>query len=239
MRILITVFILSISINLSAQSWFKESVKGNGEMTTITRNVGDYAEITIAGPFHAKLVKGKEGKLEISVEENLKQYLVTKVKNGKLTIRWDNNFKVKPKKPIHISIPFKEIEGLVMAGSGDVKSVDEISATDFSIKLAGSGSLNLLLSADEVTCTMAGSGNITLVGNSRELDCSKAGSGDFYGYEFTCEDVDIEGAGSGNAEIYVTKVLDAKTAGSGNIYYKGVPKSNNVKVAGSGSIIMK
>lgn len=239
MKYLISVFILSISLNLGAQSWFKESVKGNGDIKTITRNVGEYAEITVAGSFDVTLLQGKEGKLEISVEENLIKYLVTKVKNGKLVIRWDNNFKVKPKKPVHISVPFKEIEALVTAGSGDVVSVDEISASDFSIKSAGSGNVKLLLSADDVNCSMAGSGNITLVGVSRELDCSKAGSGNLYAYKFVSEDVEINAAGSGNAEVYATEVLDAKTAGSGNIYYKGAPKSNNTKVAGSGSIIMK
>ncbi len=239
MRFFITVFIVSISLNLSAQSWFKESVKGNGELVTFTREVDEYDEITIAGSFDIKLVKGKEGKLEISVEENLKKYLVTKVKNGKLVIRWDNNFKVKPKKAINITIPFKDIEELVLAGSGDIKSVDEIEATDFGIKIAGSGNVELLLSADDVACSMAGSGNVTLVGESRELDCSKAGSGNFNGYKFICEDVHVEGAGSGNAEVYATQIISAKIAGSGNIYYKGTPKTNNTKVAGSGSIIMK
>ncbi len=239
MRIFITVFIVSISLNLSAQSWFKESVKGNGELVTFTRDVDDYAEITIAGSFDIKLVKGTEGKLEISVEKNLKKYLVTKVKNGKLVIRWDNNFKVKPKKAINITIPFKDIEELVLAGSGDIISVDEIEATDFGIKIAGSGNVDLKLSADDVDCTMAGSGNVTLVGEARKLDCSKAGSGNFDGYEFICEEVHVDGAGSGNAKVYATEIISAKIAGSGNIHYKGKPKTNNTKVAGSGSIIMK
>lgn len=239
MRYLTILITLFLSLQISAQSWFKESVKGNGELTSFTRDVGNYDKITVAGSFNIELVKGKEGKLDISVESNLKKYLVTKVKNGKLVIRWDNNFKVRPKKSVNITVAFKNFDELVLAGSGDIKAKDKIVADDFEIKLAGSGNINLLLSSNEVECSMAGSGNLTLVGDSKELDCSKAGSGDFYGYDFRCENVDIDEAGSGNAKVYVTNVLDAKTAGSGNIYYKGSPKENNTKVAGSGSIIMK
>jgi len=239
MRYLTIIFTLLLTINVSAQSWFKESVKGNGEVTTITRNVGEYDEITIAGPFHIDLVKGTEGKLEIAIEDNLEKYLVTKVKDGKLVIRWENNFKVQPNKSIHIVIPFESIEALVLAGSGDIKSKDEISATNFKVKSAGSGNIDLLISSDEVNCTMAGSGNVTLEGDSRDFDCSKAGSGNLYAYDFECDNIDINGAGSGNAEVYVTNILDAKTAGSGNIYYKGSPKENSTKIVGSGSILMK
>lgn len=239
MKKLTIILILLLSVNLSAQSWFKESVKGNGELRSSTRDVGEYDKITVAGSFNIVLVKGKEGNLDISVESNLEKYLVTKVKNGKLVIRWDNNFKVRPKKSVHIVVTFKSFDELVLAGSGDIEAKDEINADDFDIKLAGSGNIKLLLSSKDVDCTMAGSGNVTLIGDSTDLDCSKAGSGDFYGYDFKCENIDIDEAGSGDAKVYVTNVLDAKTAGSGNIFYKGSPKENNAKVAGSGSIIMK
>ncbi len=239
MRLLITVFILSIGLHVNAQSWFKESVKGNGELVNITRNTAEYDELSVAGSFEVTLVKGEEGKLEVSVEENLKKHLVTKVKDGKLIIRWDNNFKVKPKKTVRIKVPFEDIEAVSLAGSGNIESDDVIKSNDFAINTAGSGDIALKLSATDVSCNMAGSGNVSLVGSSSKFDCSKAGSGNLYSYKFACENVKIEGVGSGNAEVYVSVFLNAKIAGSGNIYYKGSPKNNDIKVAGSGSIIMK
>lgn len=239
MKYIIAILTLLLTVNLSAQSWFGKSIKGNGEKSNITRNIDNYDKITVAGPFEINLVKGIEGKLEITIEENLEEYLVTKVKDGKLLIRWKECCKINPRKKVSITIPFKNIEALTLAGSGEIKNKDKITSNDFTIKLAGSGNINLLLSSKQVKCTMAGSGTVSLEGDSVDFECSKAGSGDYFGYDFICRNIDIEGAGSGDAQVNATDVLEAKIAGSGNIYYKGNPTKNSIKNVGSGSAIMK
>ncbi|MEN8123118.1 MAG: head GIN domain-containing protein [Bacteroidota bacterium] len=235
----ITIILVLLSINLTAQSWFGKTIKGNNEKTTITRTTSNYEKISVAGPFDINLVKGKEGKLTITIENNLVEYLVTEVKNGKLSIKWKKLYRIKPNAVVRITVPFNKIEAVSLAGSGSYNGTDKITAHDFDIELAGSGSIDLHISSQDVDCSMAGSGDITLKGDSREFDCSKAGSGDLFGFDFKCENIELEEVGSGDAEIYVTNNLQASIAGSGNIYYKGNPAKNNIKVAGSGSAIMK
>ena len=239
MKTLTLTIALLLSINLSAQSWFGKKVIGNGNQITIERTVQDYEDINVAGAFDIELVKGKEGDLSILIDENLQDYLVTKLKGETLYIRWKREYKVRPKHTVQIQIPFKEIDGVSLVGSGSISNKDIINSPNFEIDLAGSGTINLHLETNDTDCSMAGSGSVILKGNSNDFVCSKAGSGDLQSYDFTCNRIAISSAGSGSAEVFVTDTLQAQTAGSGSIHYKGDPKHDSLRVAGSGRILMK
>jgi len=240
MKYLIITAALFISMQVTAQSWFsKQKIKGNAKVETITRNLSGYEKISVSGNFDIVLIKGKEGELTITIEENLKEYLVTKIKNDKLIIRWNEKYNVRSTKTVQITVPFNDIKEVNLSGSGSIVNRDKINASDFEINLAGSGNINLSLSSQDVDCSMAGSGVVKLIGTAESFECSKAGSGVFMGYNFICKNINISSAGSGDAEISATDYLEADTAGSGSIYYKGNPKKDRLRVAGSGSIKMK
>ena len=60
-----------------AQWWGGKKVKGNGNMTTETRNTGDYDGVKCAGSMDYILVAGTEGKIKLEGESNLLEYIIT------------------------------------------------------------------------------------------------------------------------------------------------------------------
>ena len=52
----------------------QKRIKGNGNMTAITRATSNYNTVSFAGSFDYVLISGKEGKIKIEGEENLLQY---------------------------------------------------------------------------------------------------------------------------------------------------------------------
>jgi hypothetical protein len=240
MKYYILAFITIISIQLSAQSWWsKHNIKGNGNIETITRNLSDYDRISVGGPFEIILVKGEIGKLNITIEENLKETLITKVENKKLTIRWKRGYIVKPKETIHITIPIVELQKISFSGSGSISNQKLIVTDEFEIEMAGSGKLNLSIESDEVVCSMAGSGVILLTGKAKKFDVSKVGSGELKATGFVCDIIDVSSAGSGITEINATDYLEVNSVGSGNIFYANKPKNEQIKVTGSGVVKLK
>lgn len=236
MKILKSVVIaLIICVGFQANAHGKK-VKGNGNVVTENRTTIDYEKIAVAGAFDVTLVAGKEGELTIEIEDNLSQYLITEVKEGTLKVKWKKGINVRTKKGVKITIPFKQINSVSLAGSGNIKTKDVISSHDLVLKIAGSGNLDLDVKASELITKIAGSGDMSIKGNTTNLICKIAGSGDFDSYDLTTQDSEIKIAGSGSVRTTVNGKLSAKIVGSGSVYYKGTGTTENVKVAGSGSV---
>ena len=230
----IIIILLAFTANVNAQ-WYGKKIKGNGNVVTETRNVSDYSQIAVAGSFDVKLIAGKEGKLIIKGEDNLLEYLITEVKDGKLKIKWEKGININTTKELLVTVPFEDIEAVSLAGSGDVFSEDTIKTDNLKVALAGSGDVKLIINASSISSAVSGSGDIKLMGSSENLKCAIAGSGDINGYELASDNVEVSIAGSGDIKVNAKENLKARISGSGDVYYKGNPRQD-VKVSGSGSV---
>lgn len=233
----LTVLLALISISItSAQNWNKEKIKGNGVQATITRTTEPYDKISTGGSFNVELVSGKEGTITIEGDENIINHIVTEVVGNELKVHFEKDKSYNYKQDITITIPFEEISEISFAGSGNLITKNAINANDFEAKMAGSGNCTLELNAKNIVAKIAGSGNLKLSGTTTELEAKTAGSGDLNCTKLTSENANVAVAGSGSLEVNCTNNLIAKVAGSGNIQYKGKPKTIDSNVAGSGDI---
>ena len=234
-KVIALIVLVAFTTSMHAQ-WFNKRIRGNGNMITKTRNVGEFDKVAVGGSFDVKLIAGTEGSVTIKVDENLLEYLVTKVEDGKLKLRWKKGINISARKGILITVPFKDIEGVSLSGSGDVYSEDTIKADKFRAALSGSGNVKLSVDAQEVSSAISGSGDIDLVGSTKQLKCSISGSGNIRAYELKSNNADVRIAGSGNIRVFVDENLKARIAGSGSIHYKGNPKKQDTKISGSGNV---
>lgn len=207
-------------------------------MTTITRTTSDYDGISCAGSFDYILVAGTEGTIKIEGEENLLEYIITEVKGGTLIIKTRDriNMSTSRNKTIKITIPFKDINSVSLAGSGDLWNEDKITTTNMKVALAGSGDVILNIETSITKANLAGSGDLTLKGTTNDLQVQVSGSGNIHGFDLKSINTEVTVAGSGDADVVCSGNLKARVSGSGDIRYKGNPKTEDSKVAGSGSI---
>lgn len=221
-----------------AQWWGNKKVKGNGNMTTETRNTGDYDGVKCAGSMDYILVAGTEGKIKLEGESNLLEHIITEIKGNDLIIKVEKGVNLSPSwnKTIKVTIPFKDISSVSLAGSGDLWNEDKITASDFDVSLAGSGDMILNVDATSVEGSLAGSGDITLKGNTNNLSLRLAGSGDIHAFGLQSNHTEATIAGSGDIEVVSNQSLKARVSGSGDIEYRGKPSKEDTKVSGSGSI---
>ena len=239
-KIIITSIILMLSFSINAQSWWNSNkVRGNGKMKTEVRKTSDYESVSSAGNFDVKLVPGREGKITLHGESNLLKYVITEVKNGKLSIKVKKRTNIRITKKFVVTVPYKSIEKVALAGSGDITNSGTISSDDFKVSLAGSGDIDLHVKTGTIKTSIAGSGNINLRGKSNSLSCSIAGSGDVNAYGLSTKATNVSVAGSGNVKTTVSESIKARVAGSGTIYYKGNPDKIDSKTNGSGRIVSR
>jgi len=229
--------IVLFSASCTAQ-WGKK-VKGNGNVTTIERSVGDYDRVGVSGFFDVDLVSGNEGEITLKGESNLLEHIVTEVKNGQLNIKVEKGYNLRPsnwKDGIHITVPIESIDGVALSGSGDIVGKTKIKSDNFKTSMSGSGDITLDIDANSVSSSMSGSGDIRLSGSTTSFEATISGSGDIAAFDLEADNVDATVSGSANIEVTATKMLKARVSGSGDIDYKGNPGKVDTKTSGSGDI---
>lgn len=230
---LVTLF----TISCTAQ-WGKK-VNGNGNMVTVERSTGDYEAVAVSGWFDVDLVDGNEGDITLKGEENLLEHIITEVKDGKLVIKVEKGYNLKPstwKEGIHITVPVESINSVALSGSGDIVGKKTIKTSNFNTSMSGSGDITLAVESNSVNASMSGSGDITLSGSTTDFDVTISGSGDIKAYELEADNVDATVSGSADIKITAKQKLKARVSGSGDISYKGNPEKVDTKTSGSGDI---
>ncbi len=229
--------ILLLTASCTAQ-WGKR-IKGNGNMVTIDRSVGDYDAIASSGWLDLDLVDGQEGEITLEGESNLLEYIKTEVKDGKLVIKVRKGINLKPSswnKGIRITVPVESVSSITLSGSGDIVGKTTIKADNFKTAMSGSGDITLAVEANNIKASMSGSGDITLNGNTTSFEVTVSGSGDIKAYGLEADNVDATISGSADIKVTVNKKLKARVSGSGDISYRGKPEKVDTKTSGSGDI---
>ena len=122
MKKLSTLVLALCMVAVTHAQWGKR-VKGNGDVVTIERSVGEYDAVALAGWFDVELVSGSEGEITLKGESNLLEYIKTEVKNGKLVIKAEKGVNLRPSNwnsGIHVTVPVEEVSSVSLSGSGDI-----------------------------------------------------------------------------------------------------------------------
>ncbi|NND62901.1 MAG: DUF2807 domain-containing protein [Flavobacteriaceae bacterium] len=235
-KITLTVALALVGLSNAQAQWGNKKVVGNGNVTTKTVSTGSYDAVKGVGSMDVHLVKGNEGDIKVTTDENLQEYVIIEVKDNALIVRTKKNYYLKTKKGIHVTVPFQDISKVALTGSGDIDTKDTIDAPNLEVSITGSGDVNLDVNSGMLEVRVTGSGDVELSGKTNDLDVSISGSGDFSGFDLEANNTEARVSGSGDAQVVARKSIKARVNGSGDITYKGNPERRDNKTSGSGDI---
>jgi hypothetical protein len=231
--VVVSVMVLSI---LACQVGGLTGVRGSGNIVEEDRAVSGFTGVALAGIGELTIEVGERESLRIEAEDNLMQYFETEVRNGVLEIGVQDGVNLNPRRPVRFYLTVKELDTIVLSGSGDIKAPD-LEAERFSVTISGSGDVEMGdLSADMLNVTISGSGNLDIFGGQiEEQDITISGSGEYQAGDLSSESVEITISGSGNATVWATDSLDVRISGSGSVNYYGNPRTT-FSASGSGKL---
>ena len=237
MKKIITLCLALSFVGITHAQW--KRIKGNGNVVTIDRSVGEYDTVALAGWFDLELVSGSEGDITLKGESNLLEYIKTEVKDGKLVIKTRKGVNLKPsswKSGILVVVPVESIDGVSLSGSGDITSRTTLKSDSFETRISGSGDIVLDVEANSVEASMSGSGDMKLNGKASDFEVQVSGSGDISAYGLEADHVTVQVSGSADVEVTAKQSIKARVSGSGDISYRGNPGKIDTKSSGSGDI---
>jgi len=209
------------------------------------RNLSGFHAIKISNAFTVYISQGNEDAVAISASKaEYKAKIITKVENGVLIIRFDEDKKFwkgwngdKQKLTAYISI--KKLDRLDVSGACDVYFEEGLSAEGLSVDLSGASDIKGKIEAKTLKVDISGASGATISGNAATLDIEASGASDFKGYELVTNYCDARASGASSVNITVNKELNANASGASSVRFKGEGLIRDIKTSGSSNVTRK
>lgn len=220
-----------------------QGVVGSGELIVEEIDLDAFTGVELATRGDLHIVMGEEEQLRIEAEDNLLQYFQVEVRGDRLWIGNRVGALLHPTRPVNFYLTAKELDEIVVSGSGDVRAPD-LEGERISVVITGSGDVETgQLFAEAVKLRIRGSGDLEIAGSEAAgHQITISGSGDVSIGDLGGDTVRVRISGSGNVEVLGGEVgeQDVTTGGSGD-YEAGQLRSAEarVRISGSGSVTVQ
>ncbi|MCK6447659.1 MAG: DUF2807 domain-containing protein [Planctomycetes bacterium] len=208
--------LLSSSCVVSCGSWgaWGADVVGSGVARTESRSVGGFERIHVNGSTDVVAEIGATPSLEVTADDNVLQYLETRVEDGTLVVELKSGSYSLRVQPV-VKVVAPTLVGLEVDGSSDA-TISKLTGAGFAIEIDGSG-------------------NVRCSGAVDALDVDISGSGDVRARDLAAKRVTVGISGSGDVHVQALETLSVSIAGSGDVRYAGEPQVTQ-SIAGSGDV---
>jgi hypothetical protein len=211
----------------------------SGKYSTDTKKIDLNAikHIIISVPFNVEIERGESDNLTLVGNNKMFDQIQTDINGDTLALnyRWFNSWMVWENSQIKLKIMLRNTETIEIRSSSNVKT-NNLQGDLLTVVNKGSGDIYMVnTQVLMLRGVLWGSGDLRIGGSSQDAIIESFGSSDVDMKEFLVEHAKVDVSGSGDVVVSSKDSLDARIAGSGNIFYKNNPKINTIQI-GSGKV---
>lgn len=214
---------------------FDNAVSGNGNVISETRTVNDFHGISVAAGLKVFVNFGEmSNDIEVEADENLHEYINTRVDNGTLKIYTSRGIRNAKSKNIYINAG--QIDRLRASSAGKLTGSNTLISDELNIDVSSAAEVNVSIEAEDLDINVSSSAILHIDGFAQkvEVDISSAASLDAKG--LIVDICDIDASSAANAKINVKEKLNATASSAAHIRYAGNPETKNIKKSSAGSV---
>jgi hypothetical protein len=237
MKSLRLAMILTLSVVLvsCADCQWNRTVRGNGNIIKKDRPATYFDGVKVSSGIDVYLTQGDKETITVEADENLHEYILTEVKDGKLHVYTDNvNIREAERERVYVTI--KDVKSLKTSSAGDLIGETPVKGDNIEIGASSAGDIKIEVYAKEVEVDISSAGDIRLTGEADKLVADLSSAGDLNAGDFKVREAKVSVSSAGDATIYVTEKLVARSSSAGNITYQGSPKFVDAHSSSAGGI---
>ena len=189
------------------------------------RDVSNFHALSVSDAFVVEISVGNTESLEIEIEDEFKDDLVTEVRGGMLIIGLDDDDWSRKKRRMKNSakayLTVKSLDKIRISGAVSLRTLDILKSDRMSIELSGASVVNIELETDQLDLQASGASVINMEGSAKDQTVKMSGSCIYRAYDLESETALIRVSGASNARVYASEDLDVRASGASSIYYKG------------------
>jgi hypothetical protein len=233
----ILIVVLCIGISACADAQFRKTVYGNGDVVKKERNAIKATGIRVSSGIDVYLKQGDDFKLSVEADENLHDYILTELKGDVLHVYTDANIRQAESKKVYLTL--KEINSISCSSAGDLIGETPVKSDNLDLSASSAGDIKLEVYAKNIDISISSSGDITLNGEADFIEADLSSAGDLNAYNLKVREADVSASSAGDADIFVSEKLTARSSSAGDINYKGDPEYIDAHSSSAGGVHRK
>ena len=189
-------------------------VKGSGSVITQKRDLSGFTGVDFGGVFNVEINAGDEYAVEVEADDNLLQYITTRVDGETLKIGTEERINTKNRIKIRISAPNIE---MIEASGASRAVVNNVKNEKLVIDTGGASGVTVSGSTTTLVIDMGGASYVDASG----LSASK---------------VTVDGGGASRAKVNAGESLSVDLGGASRVSYTGTPTELKKSTSGASSV---
>ena len=241
---LITKFIVATLIALLFSSCIRSSInlgngiKGSGNITTDSRAANhDFKSIEVSRGIKVIVTQSDNKSISVEADDNLQQYISTKIENGVLIIESDTGYNSTETPVVNVKMPI--IIGLSTTSGSEISSVGVLKTENINVKSDSGSEINIEVEADAIKIESESGSSIEASGKALKLETSSSSGSQIDAKNLMTNEVIAQSASGSSTSVYPIVRLDAKASSGSSITYHKTPKTILKVVYFGGSVEQK
>lgn len=226
-------YLLILPVFLLSCHFMNDRIRGNGTVTTETRQATNFSKVDVGGNIHVYLKQDSAYSVRIETDENLLPYIVVRNDGDKLIIEPKDHHNLDGSNGIKVYVSAPVFKYLEASGASSFDSENKLTSSEMlSIELSGASHANIELQSPKVSSEISGASSVTLKGQTKDLVVDGEGASHAKCFDLMTENADIDVSGASSANVFASMTLNAEASGASHIKYRG---NATVKSSASGA----
>jgi len=208
---------------------------GSGNVITESRELDSVFAIRVELQATISIGQADSQSIDVSVDDNLQQYVETVVENGTLILRVADSVTI-TSYDLDIEIKLPDIRRIAVSGIATIVSSTVLDVDQLEVSVTGTGTIVLEVTAERLSTSVTGIADIDYEGMVTEHTIIIIGSATLSSYDLGTTSTTVSISGVGTLLVRALDELDVSISGVGTVHYKGHPTVTE-DITGSGQVI--
>ncbi len=235
--IILTLSFLAFIVAFSACMFLGPSIKGNGNVTTSYRDVGDFEQLKVSTGLKVILKQTDRNQVIVEADENLHDVIQSEVRGDELRLYTDQRIKNATK--MSIIVEFKDIDELHTNAGASVSSDGILQLKNLETKSSSGSSQDLKINLDHLEGKVSSGANMKLAGKAQSVNLKASSGAILKAGELTADACFADASSGANIHIKATKKFEGEASSGGNIFYSGNPETVEISTSSGGNVLKR
>jgi hypothetical protein len=222
---------LLLIVLLGSGSLFAQSSK--------TVSASNFNEVGISSGIDLYLTQGSSESIKFVGDKGLLESVTVEKDGSKIRIKYKDGFHwsgLFSKQTLKAYVTYKNLYAVSASGGSDVFTQNTLKTDRLTLQASGGSDLKMDVACKDIEIHSSGGSDVDLKGSAGNMAVHTSGGSDINALNFRVDYAKVDASGGSDANVYVTKALEANATGGSDVHYKGDASYKKTSSSKSGSV---